>query len=125
MSYDVQLYRREVQEKYAQQHDESFFEDDQNLLPFTSTQKQALHERLLRYGYQMLSQQPDHTEYELMRDNAARIGALLFNNCLSFSTSPASFEDIFEVRMTASEFTDDGDFAKYDQQLDGWEILDD
>ena len=125
MSYDVQLYRREVQEQYVQQHDESFFEDEQNLLLFSSAQKQALHERLLRYGYQPLSQQPDHTEYELLREGAARIEALLFNNCLSFSTSPGSFEDIFEVRMTASEFTDGGDFAKYDQQLDGWEILED
>ena len=32
-------------------------------------------------------------------------------------------ECIFEVGMTASEFTDTGEFAKYDPQAGGWEEL--
>ena len=40
-----------------------------------------------------------------------------------FSTS-YDFDCIFEVGMTASEFTDTGEFAKYDAQAGGWEEID-
>jgi len=32
-------------------------------------------------------------------------------------------DEIFEVGMTASEFTDTEEFAKYDPQNDGWEEI--
>lgn len=44
--------------------------------------------------------------------------AFLTDRGLYFSTSN-SFECIFEVGMTASEFTDTGEFAKYDPQAGG------
>lgn len=125
MSYDVQLYRREVQEKHAQQPDEAFFEEDENILPFTPAQRQGLHDRLLRYRYQLVSRQLTHHEYELVQQGAARVSAQLFDGGLYFSVSPASTEDIFDIGMTASEFTDGGDFAKYDPQLGDWENWED
>ena len=48
--------------------------------------------------------------------------AFLTDRGLYFSTSN-DFECIFEVGMTASEFTDTGEFAKYDPQAGGWEEL--
>ena len=47
------------------------------------------------------------------------IRALLTETCLYLV---ASGEDgIFEINMTASEFTDTGEFLKYDPQDGGWE----
>jgi hypothetical protein len=123
MSYDVALYRREVQEKHDQNPHESFFEDEANILPFTPEQHQRLHERLLIYGYEEVSRQPDHIEYLLNRGDDPPILAMLFNGLLALTVSPASGEDIFDIGMTASEFTDDGDFAKYDSQLGDWERI--
>ncbi|MDQ2793650.1 MAG: hypothetical protein M3Y12_06530, partial [Bacteroidota bacterium] len=105
--------------------DESFFEDNANILPFPSQQHQGLHKRLLIYGYEEVSRQPNHIEYMLARGNAPPILALLFDGMLSFAISPSSSEDIFDIGMTASEFTDDGDFAKYDSQLGEWERIED
>jgi hypothetical protein len=44
---------------------------------------------------------------------------------LALTISPASEEDIFDIGMTASEFTDNGDFTKYDAQLGDWERIED
>jgi hypothetical protein len=121
MSYDVALYRREVREKHVQNPDESFFEDEANILPFTSEQHRRLHERLLVYGYKEVGRQPDYIEYLLDRGDDPPILATLFNGVLALTISPASGEDVFDIGMTASEFTDGGDFAKYDSQLEDWE----
>lgn len=125
MSYDIQLFRREVQELEQQQDDLSFFENQNNLLPFTSAQYDGLHQRLLIYGYEVVGQYPDRIEFELVQEDAATITATLWNNALYFSVSPTSTEDIFDIGMTASEFTDGGDLAKYDPQVGGWEVLED
>lgn len=125
MSYDVQLFRREVQELQEQQDDPSFFENDENLLPFTPAQHEGLHQRLLISGYEVVGQHPNRIEYELVQEDAATITALLWNNGLYFTVSPTSAEDIFDIGMTASEFTDGGDLAKYDPQQGGWEVLED
>lgn len=46
--------------------------------------------------------------------------ALLTDKSLYFNAN-LSESSIFEVGMTASEFTDTGEFAKYDPQNEGWE----
>ncbi|MCC6289948.1 MAG: hypothetical protein IT249_18880 [Chitinophagaceae bacterium] len=49
------------------------------------------------------------------------ITALLTGNALYFTAS-FNEESIFEAGMAVSEFTDTGEFAKYDPQNTGWEI---
>ena len=117
MSYDIQLFRPETKEREQKQHDESFFENENNLEPFTKSQYEELKERLLNYDYVLQSEDENglaftHAYYA--------IETLLTDRGLYFT---ASFDEecIFEAGMTASEFTDTGDFVKYDPQNDGWE----
>ena len=120
MSYDIQLYRREVMEREQQyQGDDDFFENEANLLPFTPEQHQALHERLLQYYYLLTKNRPDEMEYKLKGHSAT---ALLTARALYFAAAFVG-DAIFEIGMTASEFTDTGEFAKYDPQAGGWEEI--
>jgi len=116
MSYDIQLYRKEVKEKELNAGHEDFFENEDNLLPFTPTQKTSLIERLLQYGYVIENETKDTTTFR--NENEDDASALLTDRALYFS---ASGEGIFEISMTASEFTDTGEFVKYDPQAGGWE----
>ena len=123
MAYDIQLYRREVREQEQHYQGDDFFDHEKHLLPFTPAQHQALHERLLRYGYQVQQQRPDATDYQLSGTHQAQ--ALLTGSGLYFSAGTADFDNVFEIGMTASEFTDTGEFAKYDPQAGGWEDIED
>jgi hypothetical protein len=116
MSYDIQLYRKEVKEKEALSNSEDFFENENNFVTFTSDQKVYLKNRLLRYGYFVESEKDGDTRFGFKDGNG--ISVLLTDNCLYFSSTG---EGIFEIGMTASEFTDSGEFAKYDPQDNGWE----
>jgi hypothetical protein len=122
MGYDIQLYRREVREQEQRYPGDDFFDHEELLLPFTPAQHQALHERLLRYGYRVQQQRPDATDYIL--SGARQAQALLTESGLYFSAGTADFDNVFEIRMTSSEFTDTEEFAKYDPQVDGWEDFD-
>jgi hypothetical protein len=116
MSYDIQLYRKEVKEKYLTNNNVEFFEKDDNLLPFTSSQKEYLKDRLLRYGYIIESE--NQSQISFIFKNDMGISVLLTNNGLYFSSTG---EGIFEISMTASEFTDTNEFKKFDPQDGGWE----
>ena len=119
MSYDVQLFKKETKIREQQSADEDFFANKHNLKPFTAQEKQELHERLLRYGYAISgnSDLAGDIEYEHEEET---ISVLLTDRALYFSTTG----DVFEVAMTASEFTDNDAFVKYDQRNGGWEEID-
>lgn len=119
MSYAVHLFRIEVREKYASSQDDDFFEKEENLVPFTPSQKEALKNRLLQYNYSL--EKEDGTALQFSFPDDEGIEVLLTDSGLYFS---AGGEGIFEIGMTASEFTDSGDFAKYDPQQGGWEEMD-
>jgi hypothetical protein len=112
MSYDVQLFRVETKQNHYKNPTAEFFENEDNLVRFTPEQKQGLHERLLQYDF---AEEGDgsfgHPEFKTA-------SVLLTDRALYFS---ASGDDAFEISMTASEFTDSGEFAKYDPQDEGWE----
>ena len=118
MSYDVQLFKRETKIREQQSTEEDFFDNEFNLEPFTQSEKQELHERLLRYGYSSSgdSDLQQDIQYEHEEEE---ISVLLTDRGLYFSTTGG----VFEVAMTASEFTDNEAFAKYDPQLGGWEEI--
>jgi hypothetical protein len=116
MGYDVSIYRHEVRQAQEQSGSKDFFEDDENILPFSLEQREKLKDRLLRYEYKVESDSPTQTTFE----HEAKASALLTERGLYFS---ASGEGIFEISMTSSEFTDTGEFAKYDPQNGGWETI--
>ncbi|KFC19544.1 hypothetical protein [Chryseobacterium sp. FH1] len=119
MSYDISLYRIETREKEESTDDESFFENEENLVAFTEQQFQELKERLISYGYQ-LSEENDYG-LQFSHDDEDKGTALLTKEALFFRASWTE-DSIFEVGMTASEFTDSGEYAKYDFQNGEWEI---
>jgi hypothetical protein len=117
MSYDIQLFRKETKEKHDNYESEGFFEKEENLEKFSKEQRKQIFDRLVRYGYVLETEKESKTTFGFKNDNT--VSALLTENGLYLS---ASGEDgIFEINMTASEFTDTGEFLKYDPQDSGWE----
>jgi hypothetical protein len=116
MSYNIQIFRNETKAREQKLHDENLFETEDNLEPFTANQLEQLKKRLVVYGY-VLNQTNQHgIDYSHPEYGQA----LLTDRGLYFTTG-FSEECIFEVGMTASEFTDTGEYQKYDPQNGGWE----
>ncbi len=115
MSYNIQLCRKEVMQKYKSIKDGSIFEDETNLLPFTHEHKSSLKDRLSKYGYLIKYEDATRVQFE---HKEGGIICLLTNSVLHFSSS---FSNSFDISMTASELTDTDEFAKYDLQNGGWE----
>ncbi|MDR3220553.1 MAG: hypothetical protein LBU46_00890, partial [Candidatus Accumulibacter sp.] len=99
--------------------DPNFFDDENNLEPFTGQQIERLRKRLAAYHYEF-QHRDDCGEHFHNPENGTF--ALLTGKGLYF-TAGFNEDEIFEVGMTASEFTDTGEFAKYDPQNDGWEEI--
>ncbi|MES2589065.1 MAG: hypothetical protein V4622_08800 [Bacteroidota bacterium] len=115
MSYDIRLFRKEAKEKYYQAK-EDFFEDENNLVNFSEEQKEKLKNRLLTYNYCIENENEFGIHFAFINDES--IEAILGKNCLFFSSTG---EGVFEISMTSSEFTDSGEFVKFDPQNNSWE----
>ncbi|UWX62199.1 hypothetical protein N0B40_07870 [Chryseobacterium oranimense] len=118
MSYTIQLFSIETKEKEQAAGDDSFFDREENLVPLTEDQVTRLKERLLRYKYELVRE--DEAGLHFNHPDEDFGNALLTGKGLYFRAN-LSENSIFEVGMTASEFTDTGEFAKYDPQNEGWE----
>jgi len=118
MSYNIQLFSVKTKEKEQAADDDSFFDREENLVPLTEEQIAGLKERLLRYKYEPVKEDDAGAHFNHPDEDFGM--ALLTKRGLYFNAS-LSESSIFEVGMTASEFTDTGEFAKYDPQNDGWE----
>jgi hypothetical protein len=116
MGYDVFLFRKEVKEENSNL---DFLENTDLVVPFTDEQFEKLKSRLLKYGYQMESQSPDEVIFNF-KGGALGITVMLTKHHLSFSSG---FDEngVFEISMTASEFTDSDEFIKFDPQAGGWQ----
>lgn len=118
MSYTISLYTINTKQKEQELDQSDFFEKEENLEKFTQDQQSQLEDRLLKYEYKHVGNTKDGKRFE----HADFGQALLTDRGLYFSTSN-DFDCIFEVGMTASEFTDTGEFAKYDAHAGGWEEI--
>ncbi len=119
MSYDIQLFRIETKEREQKSNHEYFFDYENNLVPFTGGQSEYLQKRLLIYDY---IRQHESKEGLHFRNAEHGIDALLTERGLYLL--PARPRKVFfEAELTASEFTDTGEFAKYDPQNGGWEEI--
>ncbi len=118
MSYDISLFRIETKRKEQRTNNDNFFEKEENLVPFTNKQFQELKERLLQYDYELRNEDKKGIHFTNSDEDYGT--ALLTKEGIYFT---ASFNEksIFEVGMTASEFTDTGEYAKYDFQSGEWE----
>ncbi|ERJ57398.1 hypothetical protein [Sphingobacterium paucimobilis] len=121
MSYDIALFRIETKEKEEISTNDDFFESTDNLLPFTEQQYLDLKQRLLNYDY--LLAEETNTGLHFNHEDEDFGQALLTAHALYF-TAAWGENSIFEVGIVASEFTDTGEYAKYDFQNGGWETWD-
>lgn len=119
MSYDIQLYTVQTQQRFQQANDLDFFEHSDNLVAFTAQQFEELKQRLLSYDYEIV-QTEDQDIHFRKADTDSTALCYLTQNAVYFS-SGWNDEDIFDISMTASEFTDSGEFAKFDPQSGEWE----
>jgi len=118
MSYNIQVFSIETKEKEQAANDDSFFDREENLVPLTKEQFEGLKDRLLKYKYELINENDSGLHFNHPDEDFGR--ALLTERGLYFNAN-LSESSIFEVGMTASEFTDTGEFAKYDPQNEGWE----
>ena len=118
MSYDIQLYTTATKKRHLEAANNEFFDHEENLVSFTPEQKEYLKQRLLKYGYTIEREQNGYIFFTI-EDNYS-VTSLLTDKALFFSSSD---EGIFEISMTASEFTDTEEFEKYDPQNGGWEEI--
>ena len=116
MSYTISLFTVGTKQRERQSAQLDFFEKDENLEKFTPKQQSELENRLLKYRYTPVGNNGDGKIFEHPDFGEA----FLTDSALYFLTSD-DFDCIFEVEMTASEFTDTGEFAKYDVQKGCWE----
>lgn len=118
MSYNIQVYTAKTMLAEIEAESEDFFDNDKNLIPFTEKQIQTLKERILRHGYEITKE--DKKGITFKNDLFEGMKAILTSNALFLR---ASYDDAFEIGMLASELCDSDEFAKYDPQADGWELL--
>ncbi|MFY7911303.1 MAG: hypothetical protein ACOVO2_17195 [Emticicia sp.] len=118
MSYNIQVYTAQTMLAEMEAESEDFFDNDKNLIPFTEKQLQVLKERLLEQNFEISKE--DKRGITFKNDNFEGMRAILTSNALYLRSS---FDDAFEIGIMASELADSGEFAKYDPQADGWEVL--
>ncbi|AFK01839.1 hypothetical protein Emtol_0686 [Emticicia oligotrophica DSM 17448] len=118
MSYNIQVYTAQTMVAEMEAESEEFFDNDKNLIPFTEKQKATLKERLIKFGFELAKE--DKKGISFKNEQFEGMRAILTNGGLYIRSS---FDDAFEIGMLASELTDTGEFAKYDPQADGWEVL--
>ncbi|WP_111860854.1 hypothetical protein [Acinetobacter sp. CFCC 10889] len=120
MSFDIQLFHIQTMRDYENSNDEEFFEHVEKFTVFSDAQFKALKARLLSYDYEIIRTVDDTLHFKKSDAESSAV-AYLTRYAIYFS---AGFnpEDSFEISMTASEFTDTGEFAKFDPQLGEWEI---
>lgn len=118
MSYDIHLFRKEVKEQNLKF---DFLENEELVLDFTGEQFENLKKRLVKYGYQIENEQADSI-FLNYKGGQLGIRVSLTKSQVSFS-SGFSQDGIFEIGMTASEFTDTEEFVKLDLQAGGWEEI--
>lgn len=118
MSYNIQVYTAKTMLAEIEAESEDFFDNDKNLIPFTEKQIQALKEQLLNANYEIVKE--DKKGITLKNEQFEGMKAILTPSCLHLR---ASYDDAFEIGILSSEIADSGEFAKYDPQADGWEVL--
>lgn len=116
MSYSIYLFKAGTKVKYQSYKGEDFFENNTNLEPFTQEMMNKIKERLGRYNYRYINK----TQYGEVF-GYEDFGEVLLSNHGLYFTAGTNSDSIFEIEMTASEFTDTGELEKYNPQTDEWE----
>ena len=117
MGYSIYLFRKEVKE---QNETFDFLEIEALIEKFSEDQFNKLKIRLLKYKYQIEKETNEEIVFNF-KGGEHNIQVMLRYSGLYFS-SGFSEDGIFEINMTASEFTDSDEFVKLDPQEGEWEV---
>jgi len=116
MSYDVYLFSKKIKNEPVPEN----FLENKNALPFFSEEQyNGLKDRLILYNYVILNENKDEILFTHINKDSG-ILVRLTKNYIYFSAS-LNEENIFEIGMTAVEFTDKGEFIKFDPQTGSWD----
>lgn len=118
MSYHIYLFTKETQE---QNTGFNFLEKDELVTKFTDEQFETLKKRLLQFDYKIEGEEANQINFNF-RDRQFGISVSLSKQQLSFSSSFTE-DGVFEISMTALEFTDSGEFSVFDPQQGKWEKI--
>lgn len=123
MSYDIQVYPVQIEEKTREMSFDDaleFIEKRENLINFSTEQMELIEEHLQRREYLLVRKSKDRNDYEHAKYPS--VSAMLTPNGLFFN---ARGEDVMEISMTAGEFTYfrnlEGKFAVMDTSNKGWQ----
>jgi hypothetical protein len=119
MGYSITVVRSENKSRHEQSGDAHFFDGEDKLEPFSPSQVAHLRSRLARYGFVETILRNTQAEFAHPSNG---VSALMTGKGLYFRAALGQ-DSVFEASMIASELTDSGDFAKYDPQAGGWEVL--
>ena len=116
MSHSVHIYPRQLQVKFDASKDPGFFENENNLVPWTKGQREAISNRLALVGFTRDKKNKNSVRFSHDEWHA---NALLTDTGLYLS-GPLGGNTVFEISMFASELAGE-DFAKFDPQDGTWE----
>lgn len=119
MGYHIMVFRAETKAKHQSINDDLFFENKNNLYPFSPEQLEEL-TSYLNYDFNCVKE--DATGKSYVNKKSESITALLTNSGIYFKCGWDT-DDIFEAGMLASDLNDGTSYAKFDPQNNGWEEL--
>jgi len=117
MAYHIYLLRKEVKE---QNTNFDFLENEDLITKFTNEQFEKLKQRLISYKFEIENEKSNSVTFNFQGGQLG-ISVLLTKSQLAFS-SGFTENGIFEICMTASEFTDTGEFEVFNPQLGKWDL---
>ena len=125
MRYSVYVCRSEVKQLHkadlAAGNNDFFIDEEKTCVKFSKEQLKRLDKRLKIYGYELKSVLGGCREYCKGDILAYLTDTSLYFSAFNTNSDVISEDDIFDIMLTASEFCDSDEFAKYDPQLGAWE----
>ena len=125
MCYRVYVCRSEVKQLHkaalAAGNDDFLKDEEKSCVKFSKEQLRGLDKRLKIYDYELESVLGGCREYCKGDILAYLTDTALYFIAFNTNSDDISEDDIFDIMLTASEFCDSDEFAKYDPQLGAWE----
>ena len=115
MDYSIDLYRKEVKDKFQLFGNKDFLKDKNNLFPFTENQKEWIEQRLDNLGYEFVALIVDCAEY----NHADSEIVVLMTDC-GLYVSASNIDLSMEILGMSFEFMNNGELAGYDPQRGEW-----
>jgi len=112
MSYDIQVFRKEVKDRYTSHFSVDFFEQEDNFLPFTVEQQTIIRDLLQQTDYQPTG------DYTFVHQQEAAV-ILLKSSVLYCSANTGNGIGVLYVFLDQLLLNDD--FKKFDPQDNGWD----